>query len=151
MMDVLYERKNFYVSWVMLYVSWVILCQQIEWIRKAYVCVFMKLGKGKRIMRSNRRETWGSLNLPPWLSTSYTISIYFFSLCRLQTAFTYYGKNWEIKPICGEVMSNFLQECAENCSLVGLNAPLKTKLNDDAMMSYYFYYSKACMHVVFPW
>ena len=99
----------------MLYVSWVIVCQSIEWIREDYVCVFMKLGKGKRIMRSNRRETWGSLNLPPWLSTSYIVSIYFFSLCRLQIVFIYYG-NLGNKHICGEVMSNFLQERAESCS-----------------------------------
>ena len=81
--------------------------QSIEWIREGYVCVFMKVGKGKRIMRSNRRETWGSLNLPPWLSTSYIVSIYCFSLCRLQIVFIYYGKNWEISLYVGRLCPIF--------------------------------------------
>ena len=40
---------------------------------------------------------------------------------------------WEIKPKCMEVMSNFLQECAENCSpllalIYHLNISLKMML-----------------------
>ena len=32
--------------------------------------------KKKRTMRSNRRETWGSWNLPPWISTSWWVLVF---------------------------------------------------------------------------
>ena len=87
MSEVLYWNKEVYVSWVMKYVFWVMIWQSNEWIRKDYVCVLLDKGMGKRIMRSNRRETWVSFNLPPWLSTSWTISLYCSSLSSLQTCF----------------------------------------------------------------
>ena len=50
-----------------------------EQVKTMYVS-YLRIGKGKRVMRSNRRETWGCLNLPNWLSTLWTISLYCFSL-----------------------------------------------------------------------
>ena len=80
------------------------------------MCLCLTMGIGKRQMRSNRRETWGSLNLPPWLSTFCMISLYCLSLCSLQIFFICDGNFGVIKPKCREVMSNFLQEFVENCS-----------------------------------
>ena len=71
-------RKEGYVSWVMVYVSWVMICQRNGRIREDNVCVLLEKGMWKRIMRSNRRGTWGYLNLPLWLSTSCMISFYCF-------------------------------------------------------------------------
>ena len=48
-----------------------------KWKNKWRLCVRVLLENGKRnrTMRSNRRETWGSWNLPPWLSTSWWVLI----------------------------------------------------------------------------
>ena len=103
MRDFLYWRKEFYVSWVMIYISLVMLSQSNKWIGEDYECVYMKMGMGKRKMRSNRRETWDSLNLPPWISTSYTISLYCFFVRSLQIVFLCNGKFGELSLYVGRL------------------------------------------------
>ena len=65
-----WEGKEFYVDLVMIYVfeSCYVkkMEEQVKTMCKSLTCEWKK----KRTMRSNRRESWGSWNLPPWLSTS---------------------------------------------------------------------------------
>ena len=79
MRDVLYWRIEGYVSWVMLYVFWVMLCQSNEWIGEDYVCVLLKNG--------NREEAkWGLIGGKHgviWLSSLTLNLLYNFNLLLL--------------------------------------------------------------------
>ena len=71
-----WEEKEVYVTLVMLYVfeSCYVkkMEEQVKTMCKSLTCEWKK----KRTMRSNRREAWGSWNLPPWLSTSWWVLVF---------------------------------------------------------------------------
>ena len=116
------------------------LCMSLTWERKK-----------KRTMRSNRRETWGSLNLPPWLSTSYIDSIYFFHYVDYKLSLYTMVKMGKLAYMRGGYVQFSPKMCRKLQPLVGFNLPLKYKFKYDVMVSCYSSYNRVCMHVVFLW
>ena len=60
-----YEKEEVYVSLIMLYVFESCYVKEMEEQVKTMCMSLTREWNKKRTMRSNRRETWGSWNLPP--------------------------------------------------------------------------------------